>query len=439
MSGGAIGLAGFIVLLALLALRLPVAVALIVVGGIGHVVVSGSTTAILAHLETALFYQVSTYALSVVPLFLLMGQLAARSGLAAALFRLGAAGVGHYPGGLGMAAIAACAGFGAICGSSLATAATMGQTALPELRRQGYRGAFAAAILAAGGTLGILIPPSVPLVIYALMTEQNIARLFLCAVVPGLLAAAGYAAVVALVVRIRPALGPAVAVQPWRTRMAAAAGALPVLAVFLLVVGGILDGWFTPTEGAAVGTFATGLLAVGQGLRWAGFLACLRETATTSALIFLILFGAELFNAFLALTGLTAAAAGVLTELAPSPWLVVAGILILYLILGCVMDSLSMLILTIPVFFPIVLGLDLGLSGEETGLWFGILAVTAVEIGLITPPVGLNVFVIAALTRDVPMFAIFRAVLPFLASDLVRLTLLATVPGISLIAVRWLG
>lgn len=431
------GLAGFAVLLVLLIVRIPVGVAMIMVGAGGTVLTAGWHP-LLAGLKTGPYHLFSSYSLSVIPLFLLMGHFAARSGIAAGLFRAAGVWLGHRRGGVAMATIGASAGFGAICGSSLATATAMARVALPELRRLGYSGGLATATVAAGGTLGILIPPSVPLVLYALLTEQNIAKQFLAALGPGLLAAILYVLAIVVAVRVDPRAGPASERAPWRDRVRALREIGPVLAITGTVIGGIVGGWFTPTEAAAVGAAATGVLAVSLGLRWNGFVTCLAETASTTAMIFLILLGADLLNSFLALTRLPFELAGWVGSLDHSPMLVLLAILGLYLVLGCFMDSLSMLLLTIPVFFPVVAALDIGLGAEETALWFGVLAVVVVEVGLITPPIGLNVFLVNGLAKDVPMTATFRALIPFLVADLVRLGLLLVFPGLAMVAVRWL-
>lgn len=426
-------------MLAMMALRMPIGVAMLLAGGLGYVSLSGWAP-LLAYLKTAPYWRFSVYDLSVVPLFLLMSQFATRAGVSRDLFDTARVWAGGQRGGLAMAAVGACAGFGAVCGSSLATAATMGRVALPELRRHAYSGALATGALAAGGTLGILIPPSVVLVLYAILVEANIAALFQAALVPGLLAAAGYVLAIAAIVHHNPEAGPRGRPTAWRHKLAALRGVWPVLLIFAVVIGGIYGGWFTPTEGAAVGAVATGLLAALRGgLGRGGLTACLLGTAETTAMIFLILLGADLFNAFLALSGMPVAAAQAVAAAEWPPHLVLAAILALYLVLGCVLDSLSMILLTVPIFWPVVAGLDFGLGPEETKLWFGILALVVVEVGLITPPVGMNVFVIHGLDRTIGLGEIFKGVLPFLASDLVRVVLLAAAPGITLFLPRFFG
>jgi len=439
MTGVDLGVAMIAVLIVLMALRMPIAVAMLVTGMAGYVALSGWAP-LIAYLKTGPYFRVSSYSLSVVPLFLLMGQFATHAGLSRALFGAAHAWVGHRRGGLAMAAVGGCAGFGAICGSSLATAATMARVALPEMRRYRYSGALATGALAAGGTLGILIPPSVVLVIYAILTEQSIGKMFVAAIVPGALAALGYVAAIAITVRVDPEAGPAARRASLRERLASLAEVWTVVVIFALVVIGIYRGWFTPTEGAAIGAFGTGALAVTHGrMRLDGLIECLYGTAQTTGMIFLILIGAELFNAFLALSHMPDAAARLIAGSGLPPLAVIAAMLVFYLVLGCVMDSLSMILLTIPVFFPIVAGLDLGMGGEEAAIWFGILTLVVVEVGLITPPVGLNVFVINALARDVPMRETFKGVAPFLISDGLRIAALFAFPTLSLWLVRALG
>ena len=437
MSPLELGLMAFPVMLVLILLRLPIMVAMFVVGIVGQYLVLGNWLPIFAQMKTLSYSSFSSYSLSVVPLFLLMGQFASRGGLSKALFQAANTMVGHRRGGLALSSIVACGGFGAICGSSLATAATMGQVALPELRKYGYSDRLSTAVLAAGGTLGVLIPPSVVLVIYAILTEQNIAKLFIVAFVPGFLAIFGYMITVAIMVRI----GGEKEIQnnpaSWQERRKALAEIWPVAAIFLLVIGGIYAGWFTPTEAAAVGAGATGLLAwINGGLDRKSFEDAILETATSTAMIFMILLGAAVFNSFLAFTRLPFEAAGFVTEIGLNPWLILTIMLVVYLILGCFMDSLSMIILTIPVFFPVFQTLDFGLSPEEAALWFGVLVLIVVEVGLITPPVGLNLFVINAMAKDVALSESFKGIIPFVISDLIRVVLLAVFPVLSLWLLR---
>ncbi len=432
MTSIELGVVLFGACLLLIGLRMPVAVAMFLVGGFGFATLAG-WPAFLNLLNTAPFGRVSSYTLSVLPLFLLMGQLATRGGLSRQLFDAARACFGHRRGGLAVSTIGGCAGFGAVCGSSIATGATMAAVALPEMRRHGYSGALATGTLAAGGTLGILFPPSIILVIYAVITEQSISKLFLAALIPGILATLGYVAAIGVYVRLRPSAGPAAPAVPRRERVRKVAQVWPVLAIFLAVIGGIYLGVFTPTEAAAIGAAAIGVVAlVSRRLTWEAFSASLLETGRATGMIFLILIGAEVFNAFLALTQIPAALVDALAGAGLAPIAVLIGILLVYLVLGCVMDSLAMILLTVPVFFPLVTGLDLGLTEEEVAIWFGVMALIVVEIGLITPPIGLNVYAINAMDRDIRLSESFRGTAPFLASAVALLVVILLVPGVCL-------
>jgi tripartite ATP-independent transporter DctM subunit len=365
---------------------------------------------------------------------MLMGQFATNGGLSKSLFRCAAAFIGHFRGGLAMAATGACAGFGAICGSSLATAATMGQVALPELRAHGYSGRLATGTLAAAGTLGILIPPSVPLVIYAVLTQESIGKLFMAAVIPGLIATFGYMLVIRLYVLLDPQAGPAGPRVSWKDRLTAVVEVLPVVGVFLVVIVGIYGGWSNPTEAASIGAAACGVLAVWRGgLRWAGLKLSIIGTAHATAMIYMVLLGADVLNAGLAITQLPVDLAEWVKHSGLAPLLVMSAILLIYVLLGCVMDSLAMILLTIPIFYPVVMGLDFyGLSATDKSIWFGILALMVVEIGLVHPPLGMNLFIIQKLAKDVPYLETAKGVMPFLASDLLRIVLLVLAPGVCL-------
>ena len=433
-----IGIIGFVGLLVLLAVRIPIAVAMLGVGIVGYTAIAGET-ALLSYLKTETYWQFTADSLSVVPLFILMGQFAAKAGLSQALFAAANAWLGHFRGGIAMAAIGGCAGFGTIAGSSLATAATMGQVALPELKRYNYAGSLATGCLAAGGTLGILIPPSVVLIIYAVMVEANVATLFQAAFLPGIAAALGYILVIAIVVRIFPDTGPAGVRATFAQKWQAILDIWPVLIIFFVVMGGIYLGVFTPTEGAGVGSFGTFLIAVIYGgMRWDGFVDAILGTASTTAMIFLILLGASIFNAFLGFSQLPIFAADFFQNSGLTPMMILIGMLVLYVLLGMVMDSLSMILLTTPIFWPIIAGLEFAVSGEELKLWFGVITLIVVEVGLITPPVGLNVFVINSMAKDVPMGETFKGVIPFFLSDAVRVTLIILFPAITLIVPRLL-
>jgi len=426
--------------LVLLALRIHIGAAMLIGGSVGYVAVSGWGP-LMAYFKNLAYARFSVYDLSVVPLFLLMGNIASGGGLSRRLFQATNAFLGHYRGGVAMSAIGACAGFGAICGSSLATAATMGQVALPELRRCNYSPALATGTLAAGGTLGILVPPSVVLVIYAILAEQNVAQMFMASMVPAIIATLGYMLAIALVVRLVPGSGPASKALPWGERGRALLGVWPILAIFLVVIGGIYGGVFTPTEAAAIGVVATSILALVSGdFSWKRFAGSLFAAAESTAMIYLILLGADVLNSFLALSQMPVAIAEWVAASGLPPLAVLFAMILIYLLLGCVMDSLSMILLTIPIFLPIILGYDFfGLEHTEKAIWFGVLALMVVEIGLITPPVGMNVFIINSLARDIPMRETFRGVLPFLASDAIRVLLLLFFPSITLALVRWLS
>ncbi|WP_343117319.1 TRAP transporter large permease [Ostreiculturibacter nitratireducens] len=433
MSNLELGLWSFPVLLLMIFLRAPIGLAMLLCGMVGLTYATGGTNMVLSKLKSEAYSTFSSYSLSIIPMFLLMGQFATLGGMSKALFKAAESWLGHRKGGVAMAAVGACAGFGAICGSSLATAATMSQVALPELRRYGYSGGFSTATLAAGGTLGILIPPSVVLVIYAILTEQNIAKLFLAAFVPGVLAAIGYMITVSIYVRLHPGSAGTRERVPYGERLRALVDVWPVLLVFILVVGGIYLGWFTPTEGASVGAAGTGLIALlNGGLTWRTFIGSILSTAQSTAMIFFIVLGAGLYNSFLALSQVPQELSEWVVGQGFSPWLVLVMILVFYLVLGCLMDSLSMILLTIPIFFPVVSQLDFGLSPEHLAIWFGILVLIVVEVGLITPPVGMNLFVINSMDRDTPISATYGAVTYFIASDIIRVSLLVIFPSITL-------
>jgi C4-dicarboxylate transporter, DctM subunit len=418
--------------LVLMALRMPVAVAMLVVGAAGYAAING-VAPLLSTLNRLTFSKFANYTLLVIPLFLLMGEFATKGGMNTALFRAGRAWFGHWRGGLGVATIGGCAAFGAICGSSLATAATMTKVAGPEMRKLGYSPALWTGTLAAGGTLGILIPPSVILVIYAVFTEQSIGALFIAAMIPGVLAAVQYMLVVNLYVRFVPGAARALDKASWRERLVSSHQVWPVLLVFGLVVAGIYRGWFSATEGAGVGAFATLVLAVWRGgMRWAGLRESLLSTGETTAMMFLIMLGAEMFSAALASSQMPTLLAQKVAALDASPVTILFAILLVYFILGCFMESLAMVLLTLPVFIPLVLTLDFGMSKDAVLVWFGILVLICVEVGMITPPFGLNLFLINAMAKDVPMGETYMGVLGFCAMDLLRVIALVLVPALAL-------
>jgi C4-dicarboxylate transporter, DctM subunit len=430
----------FGVMLVLMALRVPIAVSMFSAGAFGYITQVGWPP-FSSNLNSLAFARFASYDLSVIPLFILMGNFATQGGISKALFELAATIMARFRGGLAMAAVMASAAFGAICGSSIATAATITSVALPEMKRHGYSGRLSTGTLAAGGTLGILIPPSVPLVIYAILTEQNIAKLFAAAMVPGIIAMTGYIIAIAIYVRVVPGQAP---VHDGENRPRVTAklltGVLPIAVVFLIVFGGIYGGLFTPTEGAGVGAAATFVAALlKRELTWAKLKKCFYATAEASAMIFMIFIGADLMNSALALTQVPAMLAEVVNGWGLSPLMVVTAILLFYVVLGAVMDELSMILLTIPIFFPVVMAMDFGMSQEMTAIWFGIMVLMTVGFGLLAPPVGLNVYVVNGMAKDVPISESYKGVMPFLISDVFRTILLLLFPSISLWMVKFVG
>ena len=444
-----LGIISLFILIALIALRMPIAYSMILVGGIGITIVNGPTV-VLAQLKTLAYGQFSIYDLSVVPMFVLMGAIASKTGLSQSLFRAANAWLGWLKGGTAMAAIAACAGFGSVCGSSLATASTMGKVALPELRRYNYSGALATGSLAAGGVLGILIPPSVVLVIYAIIVEASIVTMFMAALLPGLLAVILFILTIAIYVALRPDAGPAGGSQDRQEFVEATIGVIPVLIIFGLVLGGIYAGFYNPTPAAAIGVFLVWLFGTVQRRLGLNELRdVLKETAGTTGMIYLILLGAELMKIFMSRIGLPQETALWVAGSGFEPMVVMVMLLIALIFLGCFMDSLSMILLVIPFFWPVLVeinggvyqdaaGSGFGMSTEELKVWFGILALVVVELGLITPPVGMNVFVISALARDTPMIETFKGVLPFFGAEMVRVIILLSFPALTLWLPRFL-
>ena len=432
MSSFEIAFLGIAILLILLVVRVPVAVAMITVGVGGYVSLNGWLP-LFSYTKTSIYHAFSNYDLSVIPMFLLMSQFAGKAGLSRALFEAANTYLGHRRGGVAMAAVGGCAGFGAICGSSLATAATMAQVALPELKRYNYSGALATGALAAGGTLGILIPPSVVLVIFAIAVEANIVTLFQAALIPGILAAVGYMIAISIYVRVKPDSGPVGHRADRKERTRALVQTWPVILIFAVVIGGIYAGVFTPTEGAAFGAFGTAIIAIWRGgLRLDGFIDCVKGAAISTGMIFMILMGADFFNAFLGFSRMPLELAEWIGASALPPITILLVMIGIYLLLGCVMDSLAMILLTVPVFWPIIAGLDFGMPEADLQMWFGIIVLIVVEVGLITPPVGLNVFVINSMAPNVRLKETFMGVLPFLASDAVRVALLILFPTLTL-------
>lgn len=439
MSGVTLAVLIIVLMFALMALRTPIAISMFVAGSVGYVVQTGWAP-YANFMNSMAFARFASYDLSVIPLFILMGQFATRGGISKSLFEFTAALVGRLRGGLAMAAVMASAAFGAICGSSIATAATITGVALPEMKRHGYSGRLATGTLATAGTLGILIPPSVPLVIYAILTEQNIAKLFLAATIPGIVAMIGYMIVIAVYVRLVPGHAPEVDPNPPPFDPKLLLGLLPIAFVFLLVFGGIYGGFFSPTEGAGVGA-ATALLAavIKREMTWQGFLDSFYGMAEASAMIFLIFIGADVLNSALALTQVQTLLVSVVSGWQVSPIWIMVGIVILHLLLGTVTEELSIILLTVPIFFPLVMSLDFGMAKEPLALWFGILILMVVSFGMLVPPMGLNVYVVNGMARGVPLSETFRGVLPFLVSDFIRIGLILAFPGIALWLVRFMS
>jgi C4-dicarboxylate transporter, DctM subunit len=443
MSAIQLALSIFGIMLVLMAVRVPIAVTMFIAGGVGYVAQAGWLP-LSSFLNNQAYARFASYDLSVIPLFILMGHFATQGGISKALFTFAAGVMGRFKGGLAMAAVLACAAFGAICGSSVATAATITNVAYDEMRKHGYSGRLTTGTLAAGGTLGILIPPSVPLVIYAILTEQNIAKLFAAAMVPGMIAMLGYMIAIAIYVRLVPGHAPEHDEVAKNNITAALLGVGPIATIFIIVFGGIYGGFFTPTEGAAVGAFATFVAALlKREMTWDKFKNCFYATAESSAMIFLIFLGADLMNAALALTQVPAQLAQVVGSWGLAPVMVVAAIMLFYVVLGAVMDELSMILLTVPIFFPMIMALDFGMSKEYTAIWFGIMVLMTVGFGMLAPPVGLNVYVVNGLTKGksdaVPIAESYRGVMPFLISDIFRTLLLLFFPMVSLYVLRFMA
>jgi tripartite ATP-independent transporter DctM subunit len=424
VSGALAGALGFAAVLVLIALRVPVAIAMGVVGALGYGLVFGWSTLGFV-LGRAPFESVYPDSLTVVPLFIMMGVFAAYGGLSRSLYGLVTTLIGHWRGGLAMATVGACAVFGAVCGSAIATAATMGRVAMPEMRRMGYDDRLASASVAAGGTLGVMIPPSILFVIYGLMTEQSIGKLFAAGVLPGILGMLLYMAAIRWWTGRRPELGPAAARASRAERRRATLQVWPVLLLFGVVLGGMYAGFFSPTEAAGVGAFGAILVSWLAGhMTRKDFFRAVEETATTTGMIFMILIGAGIFNYFISATGLTDQLIQVVKDTGLSRWTIMLLLMVMYFILGALMDELAMMLLTVgPVFKLIVaLGFD--------PIWFGVMFVTVCEIGMILPPVGINLFVIQSIA-NLPLATVVRGIAPFVAADTVRLVIIALVPALA--------
>jgi tripartite ATP-independent transporter DctM subunit len=422
----AIGLIGIVCLLGILALGVPIGAGLLVVGLIGLAVVI-SPEAALIKAGVVSFETISRYELGVLPMFVLMAHLCFAAGASRDFFDVAARFVGHGRGGLAIASIGGCAGFGAISGSSLATVATVSAVALPEMRRANYAPGFATGALAAGGTLGSLVPPSGALIVFGIIAEQSIGKLFAASIVPGITQARVYVVAIAIMCRINPDLGPPTARVPWRDRMSSLVRVIDVMALIIFVIGGLFIGWFTPTEAASVGCVAALLLCWWRGkISRAAIAGALATTLRTTGMIYLVVIGALLFATFISVTGVATSLAHLVAALHASPTIAIIAMAAVLLVLGSFLDGIALMLLTTPIFLPIVN--ELGMSP----IWFGIFLVRTMEIGFVHPPMGLNVYVIQGLASDIPLSTIFRGIVPFLVVDFLHLSLLIAFPVLSL-------
>lgn len=425
----------FAALFALIAARVPIAISMIFVGTVGFALMRNWTTSFTL-LGNVAFDTVLSFTLSVIPLFVLMGNLLTISGVSNALFRAAHRALYRLHGGLAMATIVACGGFSAVCGSSLATAATMSKVAMPPMREVGYAESLASGSIAAGGTLGILIPPSVILIIYGLITEANIAHLFIAGIIPGLLGVLFYIATVAIVVKIKPDRAPKDAGKMIITNKDLF-GVVSVVGLFAVIMIGIYGGFFTPSEAAAIGAIFSLIIAICMGgLTFTKLLTAGRDTIRTTAMIFGLIIGAEVFSNLISYSGFPDEILAWVTALDLNAYVVILAIVLIYIVLGAVLESLSMILLTVPIFFPLVISLDFG-SGllsdpAMVAIWFGIIVVVVTEISLISPPIGLNVFILKSVLKDIDLMTIFKGVMPFWVADIFRLILLIALPVLSL-------
>ncbi len=426
MSSDAVAIIGFVILFVLMLLRVPIGMAmgLVGVGGFAYLSGGGPALKIVGHTTMR---TVTDFNFAVIPLFLLMGSLATTSGMSRELFRAANAFVGHLRGGLGIATIAACGGFAAICGSSVATAATFSRVAYPEMRRFGYPQSFATGVIAAGGTLGIMIPPSTVFAVYGLITQQDVGKLFVAGIIPGILAVLMYMATISIIGALRPGFLPAGQRSSWKERLEGVREVWATVLLFVFVIGGIYGGMFTATEAAGMGAGGAFIIGIARGrLSRADILRSLLEATRTTAAVFTVLIGALLFGYFLTITQTPQKVSEFFGSLGLGAYGILGVIMLMYLVLGCLMDALAMIILTIPIVFPVItaLGFD--------PIWFGVIIVMTVELGLIHPPVGMNIFVIKSVVEDVKISTIFYGVLPFIVTDLIRLAILIAFPILAL-------
>ena len=426
MSPPIIGAIGLGVLLIIMFCGMPIGFAMALVGFVGFaylVKVAGA----LNLLATIPYATVASSVMSLIPMFVLMGEIIFRARIATSLYDSANKWLGHLPGGLAMATVGACAGFAAACGSALAPAAMFAKVSLPEMRKYGYDSSLATGVIAAGGTLGILIPPSIAFVIMGVMMSQSIGKLLIAGIVPGILLAVLFMLTIYVRCRLNPRLGPSAAVATWKERLLTLRVVWPILSLFLLVIGGIYLGVFTPTECAAIGAFGAFVIAlIKRQLNWEDFIAAVVSTLEVTAMIFVILIGAYIFGAFLAISELPLALAGIASQSGLPPVIVLVIILFVYFILGCISDIISSVVLTIPIFYPIVVALGFD------PIWFGVIVVIIIQMGLITPPIGLNVYVIAGIAKDIPMNTIFRGIIPFAVAMVVCIAILIAFPQIVL-------
>ena len=421
-----IAIIGFACLFLLMILRVPVGMAMGLVGMCGYSYIAGPHAALKLIGQTSM-RTVTDYTFGVIPMFMLMGAFVSVSGVSKELFRAANAFIGHLRGGLGVATILACGGFAAICGSSVATAATFSSVAYPEMRRYGYPQSFATGVIAAGGTLGAMLPPSTVLAVYAILTQQDIGKLFMAGIVPGVFAILMYVLTIFIIVKVKPNWLPKGEDQTWSDRIAGIKAIWAPIVLFIFVIGGLYGGYFTPTEAGGVGASGAFILGIIRGkLNLHSIKEALLSATRTSAAVFTVLIGAMLFGYFLTITKVPQKVTLLLTGLGLGSYGVLALIMLMYLVLGCLMDSMAMIILTVPIIYPVIL--QLGFDP----IWFGVIIVMTVELGLIHPPVGMNVFVIKSVVKDVSFLTIFRGVIPFILTDICRLMILIAFPIIAL-------
>lgn len=427
MSPPLIGALGTVILLIVMLFGMPIGFTMALVGfaGFSYLI---NLRAGVDLLETIPYRTVAAYPMSLIPMFILMGEIAACAGIITGLYNTAQKWLGHLPGGLAIATVGACAGFAAICGSAVAPAALFSKISLPEMKKSRYDSGLASGIIAAGGTLGILIPPSIAFVIYGILTAQSIGKLFIAGILPGLLLTAVLMLTILILCRLRPDLGPPAAKASWKVKLISLKGIWETAILFILVLGGIYFGVFTPTEGGGIGAAGTIFIAlIKRQLNWTKFTAALRSTLESTAMIFILLIGAYVFGALIARSELPLIMAQLAQESNLNPYIILSFIIIFYLIMGCISDIISTTVLTIPIFYPIVVNLGFD------PIWFGVIFTLMNQIGMITPPIGLNVFIIQGIAKDIPMYAIFRGLTPFVIAMIIFVVVLVVFPQISLV------